>query len=318
MSRDPGGTLEPAPPVRKMIPSGCVTLSTQRPCALVTFACFWLCAWLLLVTTPGAIAAVLRVDAARPVGVPEDGLSWATAFINVQAALDAATPGDEVWVAAGVYRENVTVPHGVALLGGFKGIELDAGERDWRTILSILDGGASGSTVTIQPGVGGGVVLVGGEPVVCNNLITANVATNSPGRAPSCWGGGIWVGSSSRAHITGNTVVGNWAVSSFGGDFGGGISIGSSGGRFANNIVAFNSSGILASVTVSPSQFLHNCVYGNSITNYSNLSDPTGVNGNISEDPRFADTHTYRLGSDSPCIDAGLDSSFSAALRRIC
>jgi hypothetical protein len=121
----------------------------------------------------------------------------------------------------------------------------------------------------------------------------------------------------SLAHIIGNTVVGNWAVSSFGGDFGGGISISSSGGRFANNIVAFNSSGILASVTVSPSQFLHNCVYGNSITNYSNLSDPTGVNGNISEDPRFVDPHTYRLGSDSPCIDAGLDSVIDPAWRDI-
>ena len=33
-----------------------------------------------------------------------NGLSWNNAFIGLQAALDVAVSGDEIWVAGGIYK----------------------------------------------------------------------------------------------------------------------------------------------------------------------------------------------------------------------
>ena len=38
-----------------------------------------------------------------------NGTRWADAFNQVQPALNAAVSGDEVWVAAGTYVENITL-----------------------------------------------------------------------------------------------------------------------------------------------------------------------------------------------------------------
>ncbi len=47
-------------------------------------------------------------------------------------------------------------------------------------------------------------------------------------------------------------------------------------------------------------------VYGNLGGNYANIPDPTGTNGNISEDPLFCDTTIgdYSLADRSPCLAA--------------
>lgn len=57
-------------------------------------------------------------------------------------------------------------------------------------------------------------------------------------------------------------------------------------------------------------QFLYNCVWGNPDGNYGNLPDPTGTQGNISEDPLLTeDCFLWHIQAgqpgDSPCIDAG-------------
>ena len=43
-------------------------------------------------------AGVIRVNAAAPSG--GDGTSWATALNDLQAAITAAQPGDEIWIPA--------------------------------------------------------------------------------------------------------------------------------------------------------------------------------------------------------------------------
>jgi len=67
------------------------------------------------------------------------GDSWGTAFTDLHDALGLAQPGDQVWIAAGVYTpdangidESATfvVPNGVALYGGFAGNELALDQRD--------------------------------------------------------------------------------------------------------------------------------------------------------------------------------------------
>jgi hypothetical protein len=103
-------------------------------------------------------------DNAAPGG---DGLSWATAYANVQDALTAAEGRPdviEVWVAGGVYRPDQDGGHpggtgaraatfqmitGVALRGGFAGTENPATfqlrRRDFQANPSILSGDLAGN-----------------------------------------------------------------------------------------------------------------------------------------------------------------------------
>lgn len=93
-----------------------------------------------------ASAAVWYVDRNNPGS--EDGLSWATAYKTIQPALDAASSGDEVWVAAGTYDElrtasatgSLQMKAGVALYGGFDGTETARSERKYKTNITIIDG----------------------------------------------------------------------------------------------------------------------------------------------------------------------------------
>ncbi|MBN8677622.1 MAG: T9SS type A sorting domain-containing protein [Chitinophagales bacterium] len=76
------------------------------------------------------------------------GVSWADAFTDLQAALQIAVAGDEVWVAEGVYYPTAdTVRNisfepksGVQVYGGFAGNETAVEQRDWTTHVSMLSG----------------------------------------------------------------------------------------------------------------------------------------------------------------------------------
>jgi hypothetical protein len=191
-----------------------------------------------------ASCAVLRV-AANAVGPGHDGTTWAQAFATVQSALSAAAPGDELWVAAGTYPENVTVPSGVDLYGGFKGDEAARGARVWWTNLTVLDGANKASVVTIPDGAaditldgfvitngagsyGAGIRCLGDSVVVSHNVIRGNHAVDPHWS----FGGGVYA-SGRDVVISDNEISGNvcetqlpsWSMSvSFGG--GGGIATG--------------------------------------------------------------------------------------------
>ncbi|MCP5538259.1 MAG: right-handed parallel beta-helix repeat-containing protein [Akkermansiaceae bacterium] len=88
----------------------------------------------------GLFASVLHVD--RDATGSEDGSSWANAFSTLNAALDAAVAGDQIWIAAGIYYPNDEDPSDISrsqsfqlvsqvtVLGGFAGTETDAASRD--------------------------------------------------------------------------------------------------------------------------------------------------------------------------------------------
>lgn len=77
-----------------------------------------------------------------------DGSSWTEAFITLNSAFDAATPGDTIWIAAGTYtpsggadRDDYFVfPTGVRVYGGFPAGGGDFADRDAETHLTALSG----------------------------------------------------------------------------------------------------------------------------------------------------------------------------------
>jgi predicted outer membrane repeat protein len=74
------------------------------------------------------------------------GTSWHDAFVDLRAALLAAVPGDEVWVAEGTYVPGpdrvdcFEIKKGMTVYGGFAGTETHRDQRDWRSHPTVLSG----------------------------------------------------------------------------------------------------------------------------------------------------------------------------------
>ena len=110
------------------------------------------------------------------------------------------------------------------------------------------------------------------------------------------------------ATVANNTIVGNSASG-----YGGGISM-SGPITVANNVIAWNDAFAAGGGVFTPSPgptFEGNDAYQNTPDDYSTPSgDPTGANGNISEDPLFVDTDDssfagFEPRSHSPLVDRG-------------
>jgi hypothetical protein len=81
------------------------------------------------------------------------GKSWATAWLTLQKALDVANNGDQIWVAEGVYFPDeganntdndrtaaFQIKNGVAVYGGFFGLEVNLSDRISTNTGTILSG----------------------------------------------------------------------------------------------------------------------------------------------------------------------------------
>lgn len=286
-------------------------------------------------STPIVIARILRVTPTGSDG--NDGSDWddAHAKRTIQAAVNAGgTLPAEVWVKAGTYAETIALHQYAYVYGGFAGVEVARGERNWKLNQTIIDGrqfsygfnldtGAMCTTVdgfVIKNVKGYGVYCSCASPTIVNNVISGCynsgiycgncsplIANNAILGNSAVTGGGINLYYSS-ARIVNNTIIGNSA-----GD-GGGIYISSySYPTIANCIVANNTSGIWKtsqSDVYSPT-LKNNCVYGNALYNYLNFSPvPTGTNGNISVDPKLVNPELggFHIATDSPCIGAGTNT----------
>lgn len=77
-----------------------------------------------------------------------DGTSWNTAIPYLQDALEAALPGDVLWIAGGIYKPTTNndrtasfrIKNGIKLYGGFAGTETQLQQRDWQANPTILSG----------------------------------------------------------------------------------------------------------------------------------------------------------------------------------
>lgn len=185
-------------------------------------------------------------------------------YASVQSAVDAAAPGDEIRVAAGVYtgvqaRNSVTqvvyITKTVTVRGGYA-------TRNWNTSYPLtqpttLDAQGQGRVVfvagmmsptlegiTLQRGnaaglggdvcdAGGAVYVIIADPVITNCRILSSTA---------CFGGGLAI-YKSTAIVANSVVSGNVAIQSVGGitrGVGGGMLLYQSAGVVAGNLVANN------------------------------------------------------------------------------
>lgn len=99
--------------------------------------CILSCLFLVLTAYTSNAQIIWYVDQ-NATGGPQVGLSWATAFTDLQQALQNAHYNDQVWVATGVYKPTATnqrniafiLKKGVKVYGGFKGGETAVAQRD--------------------------------------------------------------------------------------------------------------------------------------------------------------------------------------------
>ena len=154
-------------------------------------------------------------------------------YPNIQAAINAASAKDVIWVAEGIYNENIVLKADVKLEGGWKS---DFSVRNWDDWPSIIDGGGRGSVVigankatldgfSITNGDaewGGGIYSDVAAMTIKNNTIHNNLATHG--------GGGIYIARITSpppyTDIWNNTIRNNQVTNGAGGIY----------VRFCNNI----------------------------------------------------------------------------------
>ena len=200
--------------------------------------------WLLVLSTVGGSTADLTVC---PAGPP------ACDYTSVQAAVDAASPGDVIKVAAGTYtdihqRAGITqvvyISKTVTIRGGYT-------TADWTTADPVanpttLDAQGRGRVISIVGDItptiegfvitsgnahglgggewgsdaGGGLYCCRAHPVITGNVIINNVASSND----AVDGGGIYLLWCHRSVVSDNTIVSNTA-STGGFGRGGGVNI---------------------------------------------------------------------------------------------
>ena len=212
-----------------------------------------------------------------------DGATWANARRTIAAAIAAlheqafagapTLSGGEIWVKAGSYPENLTLPPYVYLYGGFAGHEAARDQRDWQANQTTLDGGSknrvvlvvgghdlnavdgfriqNGRVAALQSGQGGGVECYHSGPRVAHNLITANTAYV---------GGGV--GGFCASPTVSNCVITNNLAGGDGKGLGAGIHLDRSLGLIEDCVIAGNSASDGAGVFAS---FSHPRIIGNDI-----------------------------------------------------
>ena len=158
---------------------------------------------------------IFRVDASSSAGSP-DGLSWGSAFSDLQSALSIAIGTDEIWVTNGVYVPGsdqsasfnfFPEQDGLELYGGFAGGETNRSARDPSANVTVLSGdidgddqrtgaGVTPDTASISgPNAEHVLVMSGTSGRITQNTVVDGVTITggqADGGVPNNRGGGLW------------------------------------------------------------------------------------------------------------------------------
>ena len=163
-------------------------------------------------------------------------------YDTIQEGIDASSDGDTVLVQPGTYVENINFNGHNIVLGS---LFLTTEDTSYISA-TVIDGDSLGSVVTFESGedstatimgftiqngfgAGGGISCSDSNPLIINNIITANSAN---------YGGGINCSDDSNPVIADNIITANFAY--YGG---GGISVGHSHPIIVRNMINENWSG---------------------------------------------------------------------------
>ena len=260
-------------------------------------------------------------------------------YTTIQAAIDAAGPGDTVHVHSGTFYEYITMKDGVNVEGAgtdetiIEGDLVFSGTTAGTTLsrLTIVSDGSSyaegiymfdGGTVTDVKVTGfhRGVALLGGhDTVIQNSEFVFNeygiwsddtdrlTIRNNLFRSNSVSGVTNYT---TTGVITHNTFVLNAYQGSSNYEYGGALQLGTGDAEtVVGNLIVSNFYGI--NCQDCESVFEKNLVWGNN-TNYANDAEQQFADLNL--DPQFADpgNHDYRITGLSPAIDAGIPGTAPA------
>jgi hypothetical protein len=182
-----------------------------------------------------------------------DGSSWQTAHTALSDAIHSSATNDLIWVAAGVYIENVTIEFPLTILGGFNGDETpdQIHLRNPDANLTIFDGNRLGTVVVVESDtLIDGVTIRNGKAAngsglrgINCNLDLRSVRILSNGERTKT-GGGVYISNASM------TLYECKIISNLADDFGGGIYAENSflkvlQTEFTNNISGLTGSGIV-------------------------------------------------------------------------
>lgn len=115
------------------------------------------CAWLIASMLIGSVsvahaASIIRVATTGATSGVCGG-DWSTPCNLLYALNSVSVPGDEIWVAAGIYKPttssdqsaSIQLRAGVAVYGGFAGNETTRGERNPQANVTIFSGDIDGN-----------------------------------------------------------------------------------------------------------------------------------------------------------------------------
>ena len=303
-------------------------------------------AWIWVMWAVGAVAADWHVatngsDAAA-------GTNWATAKATIQAAVDAASTGDVIWVTNGVYQTGGRAASGSTLtnracvdkavaVASVNGAEATVirgnptnGNRAVRGV--YLAGGASLAGFTVEAGAtrtngnevldrsGGGIWCASAGATVSNCAVKGNTA--------AYYAGGVYQGTLLGCEIEDNEAVeeggGTWSSEAFNclyrgneAGYGGGAVY----GTLRNCTVVGNSARYVGGGAVVASG-INSILYFNAAPEGSNdyynglqhccaapLAEGTG---NFDAEPGLLTLANPRLRPGSACIDAGTNEAWMA------
>ena len=258
-----------------------------------------------------------------------NGTTWASAFETLQAALDVADAGDEIWIAAGTYYPTAlaeasssdlrdvafVLKPDVKIYGGFAGSETTLAGRSWATNTTILSGdltatGGADSVYHVVISAGDvGTALLDGITITGGKANGSGFITVNGEDIYKNYGGGMCNRGSSPT-LTNVTISDNSATT-----VGGGMVNNDSSPKLTNVTISGNSvtgggssGGGMYNITNSSPTLTNVIISGNSATNNgggmcnSNTSSPTLTNVTISGNSANNGGGMYNGAFSSPTL----------------